>query len=123
MFERVDGKIVGRADPLYWTEVPEFGHLSTYRLSITGRDSEKEKSLKERVEAAEGAEGKKEVVLDAFKTFLSTLLGFPASTFIESSPLTQYGLDSLSAVSCQYWLHRGMFYLSLPCYRFRYKPC
>lgn len=112
MFERVDGKIAGRGDPLYWTEVPEFGHLSTYKLSNTGKGSEKEKTLREKVKAAEGEEEKKQVVLEAFITFLSSLLGFPKSTFIESSPLAQYGLDSLSAVSCQYWLHRGMFHLS-----------
>lgn len=110
MFERLDGKIAGRADPLYWTEVPEFGHLSTYRLSNISKGSEKERSLKEKIEAAQGAERKKEAVRTAFTTFLSTLLGFPASMFVDSSPLAQYGLDSLSAVSCQYWFHRGMFY-------------
>ncbi len=108
MFDRIDGKIAGRSDQLYWTEVPEFGHLSTYKLSTTTDSSEKGKPLKERVNAAASASAKKELVIEALLTFLSSLLGFPASTFSTTTPLANYGLDSLSAVSCQYWFHRGM---------------
>ena len=36
VFERVDGKIESRSDPLSWTKLPGFGHLNTYRLSNTG---------------------------------------------------------------------------------------
>ena len=107
MFERVDGKVVGRGDPLFWNELPEFAHLSTYGLSSTREGAGKERSLRERIEAAQDAEGKEEILTGAFKTFLSGLLGFPESTFSDTRKLAMYGLDSLSAVSCQYWLFRG----------------
>ena len=112
MFERVDGKIEGRGDPLYWSELPEFSHLSTYTRSETAGGHVKEKSLRELVGAADAEGGKKETVMDAFTTFLSSLLGFNKSTFSETSKLAMYGLDSLSAVSCQYWLHRGACFLN-----------
>lgn len=85
-------------------------------LSNTSKGSEKDKSIRKGIEAAGGEKEMTAIVLEAFITFLATLLGFPASTSIESSPLAQYGLDSLSAVGCQYWLHRGMPYLSWFCY-------
>ena len=109
MFVRMDGRIEGRSDPLHWTEVPEFGHLSTYKRSNAGRGAGKERSLRERIGALEGEEEKQELLTETFRTFLSGLLGFPESTFGDTNKLAMYGLDSLSAVSCQYWLFRGMY--------------
>ena len=110
MYERVDGKLVGFQDQtqLYWTEVPEFSHLQSHKLSNTkGGKGDSKLGLRERIQGLNkgGAHG---VAMEAFLAFLSQLLGFGSSTFSPGSPLAVYGLDSLSAVSCQYWFYRGL---------------
>ena len=111
MFERVDGKLVGSQDQtqLYWTELPEFGHLQTHRLSNGGGTSDGQMSLRERLVALNGEDREKvhKALLDAFLEFFAKLLGFDTEMFNPGSSLFSYGLDSLSAVSCQYWFYRG----------------
>lgn len=109
MYERVDGKLLGSQDQtqLYWTEVPEFSHLQSHRLSSAkGGKGDSQLSLRKRLQGLNkgGAHG---IAMEAFLAFLSQLLGFESSTFNPGSPLAVYGLDSLSAVSCQYWFYRG----------------
>ena len=109
MFERVDGKLIGSQDQtqLYWTEVPEFGFLQSHRLSSAkGKLNAQSLSLRERMQMLE----EKQAIglgLEAFMGFLEQLLGFESKKFNPSESLAMYGLDSLSGVSCQYWLCKG----------------
>ncbi|KAI9776179.1 MAG: hypothetical protein M1835_005595 [Candelina submexicana] len=109
MFERVDGKIVGTIDQqqLYWTELPEFGFMQSHRLSDGKGSPSTEVSLREKAQRLDERNAKS-ILLDNFFAFLSELLGFPTSTFEPTSSLSMYGLDSLSAVSCQYWFHKEL---------------
>lgn len=113
MFERVDGKLVGSQDQtmLYWTELPEFGFLQSYRKTWnTDQDKgEKDLSLKDQVDALGELDARLRL-LGSFLSFLAGLLGYEVGVFDPTSPLVTYGLDSLSGVSCQYWFHRGMWY-------------
>ena len=111
MFERIDGKLVGTQDQtqLYWTEVPEFGFLQEHRLSDAKGRADTELNLREQIQKLDEKKGHA-ALLDAFIAFISQLLGFSVSTFNSVSSLATYGLDSLSAVSCQYWFHRGKLF-------------
>jgi hypothetical protein len=109
MFDRVDGPLVGSRDQmqLFWTELPEFGFLQTHRLSDPETGAENKKlSLRDRALGLPEEEAQTQLET-AFIEFLSQLLGFATSKFQPTSTLRAYGLDSLSAVSCQYWLHRS----------------
>ena len=108
MFERVDGKLVGSQDQtqLYWTDLPEFGHLQSHSLSEAKNKSERQLGLQERIRSLDEEEARI-ALLSAFLDFLSQLLGFATTTFNPISSLDMCGLDSLSAVSCQYWFHKG----------------
>ena len=63
------------------------------------------------IPAKRGLEEKRKEVRDllttAFLAFLSRTLGFATETFEMGIALGMYGLDSLSAVSVQYWVWRG----------------
>ncbi|RDW69731.1 hypothetical protein BP6252_08751 [Coleophoma cylindrospora] len=110
MFERVNDRLVGAKDQtmLYWTELPEFGFLQSYKTTWDVDDGhENEMTLKEKV-ATLDENRIRETVMDAFLSFLAGLLGFQTQIFDRQSPLVVYGLDSLSAVSCQYWFHREL---------------
>ncbi|KAL9119068.1 MAG: hypothetical protein Q9187_004377 [Circinaria calcarea] len=110
MYERVDGKLVGSQDQtqLYWTELPEFGHLQSHRLSsVKGEKCNSQLSLREQIQGLNKGDTHG-TVTEAFLAFLSQLLGFESSIFNPGSSLAVYGLDSLSAVSCQYWFYRGL---------------
>ena len=110
MFERVDGKIVGNQDQmqLYWTELPEFSHLQSHRKSGTSGKRAGDLGLKDSLRMLNDEEWSK-MLQERFIEFLSTLLGFAKENFDGKARLGAYGLDSLSAVSCQYWFHRGLF--------------
>jgi NAD(P)-dependent dehydrogenase (short-subunit alcohol dehydrogenase family) len=111
MFDRVDGRLKGSKDQthLFWTELPEFGFLQDHKLSDDQDEtSDAEVSLRDRVLRSSEEDGKA-LLQEAFIGFLSQLLGFDTAKFQPSSSLSTYGLDSLSAVSCQYWLHRSMY--------------
>ncbi|KAI9818135.1 MAG: Type I Iterative PKS [Pycnora praestabilis] len=107
MFERIDGKIKGTQDQthLYWTELPEFGFLQSHKVSRVKETSNIQLSLHEQILGLSASDAKA-ALLHAFTRFLSTLLGFDDSSFNPGSSLTMYGLDSLAAVSCQYWFYR-----------------
>lgn len=108
MFERVDGKLVGSQDQtqLYWTELPEFSHLQSHRLSDAKEKIDEKLSLREQLQKCD-KKNAHTVLLEAFLTFLTQLLGFSSESFNPALSLAMYGLDSLSAVSCQYWFYRG----------------
>lgn len=109
MFERVDGKIAGRPDQLYWTELPEFGHLQVHKRSELAGQEKSKVSLRERIMRLDDHDGAARMELrDEFITFVSQLLRFDKSNFTDTSELAMYGLDSLSAVSCQYWFFREL---------------
>ena len=117
MFEReADGSLSGRTEPVMWTDWPEFGHLQQYKLRTFTSESELNKaSLKDQVAAMQHKRSSgqmKEIIRNAFLTFLSQLLGFGVNVFDTSQTLNMYGIDSLSGVSCQYWFHRGAVSLS-----------
>lgn len=109
MFERVDGKLVGSQDQtqLYWTELPEFSHLQSHRLSDAKEKVHVELSLREQLRDCD-KENAHSVLFQAFLAFLTQLLGFSSESFNPALSLAMYGLDSLSAVSCQYWFYRGL---------------
>ena len=112
MFEReADGSLSGRTEPVMWTDWPEFGHLQQYKVQTGRRESDLNKaSLKDQVAAMrhkEGPEQMKDIIRNAFLTFLSQLLGFGVDASDTSQALKRHGIDSLSGVSCQYWFHRG----------------
>jgi len=109
MFERVDGKLVGSQDQtqLYWTELPEFGFLQHHSLSDTTDKGQKQLTIREQL-AGIPIQDVPVVMQDAFLSFVAQLLGFDVSAFNPASSLAIYGLDSLSAVSCQYWFHREL---------------
>ena len=108
MFERIDGKLVGSQDQtqLYWTDLAEFGHLQSHSLSEATNKPDRQLSLQELIQTLNEEEARI-ALLETFLDFLSKLLGFATSTFNSSSPLSMCGLDSLSAVSCQYWFYKG----------------
>lgn len=112
MFDRVNGNVVGSQDQtqLYWTELPEFGHLQNH-VFIDEASSSKSGAdipLRERLQATTDAtESGYNVLLEAFLEFLAKLQGFDQSAFEPTAALANYGFDSLSAVSCQFWFHRG----------------
>ena len=109
IFERVDGKLIGSQDQtqLYWTEVPEFGFLQSHRLSsVKGELNAQSHSLRERMQMLDEKQAIA-IGLEAFTGFLEQLLGFESKRFNPSERLAMYGLDSLSGVSCQYWLCKG----------------
>ncbi|MCJ1283507.1 hypothetical protein MMC26_002837 [Xylographa opegraphella] len=109
MFDRIDGKLVGSQDQtqLYWTELPEFGFLQHHSLSSAAGKGEKQLSVREQL-ADIPTKDVHAAMQDAFLTFVAQLLGFDESVFNPASSLAIYGLDSLSAVSCQYWFHREL---------------
>lgn len=109
MFERVDGKIASRPDQLYWTEVPEFGHLQVHKRSDLAGQGKNKVSLRQRIMKLNDDGAARMELRDEFITFISQLLRFGKSTFMDTSELSMYGLDSLSAVSCQYWFFRGEY--------------
>ncbi|MCJ1246139.1 hypothetical protein MMC30_003344 [Trapelia coarctata] len=106
MFDRVDGKLVGSQDQtqLYWTEVPEFGFLQEHGLSGGNENGGKEVGLRERIEGVERVEAG-EMVGRAFEGFVRALLGFEGEV---GGEMGEWGLDSLSGVSCQYWFYREL---------------
>lgn len=108
MFERVDGKIAGRPDQLYWTELPEFGHLQVHKRSALAGQGNSKVSLRERITKLDDDGAARMELRDEFIAFVSQLLGFDEATFTDMSELAMYGLDSLSAMSCQYWFFKGM---------------
>lgn len=109
MFERVDGKLMGSQDQtqLYWTELPEFSHLQSHRLSDATEKPDVKLSLREQLQEGNDKDAHA-VLLEAFLAFLTQLLGFSSESFNPALSLAMYGLDSLSAVSCQYWFYRGV---------------
>ncbi|KAL8653407.1 MAG: hypothetical protein Q9210_002125, partial [Variospora velana] len=99
-----------KRERLFWTELPEFSHLSTYRPpSLRSSSSSTENlPLKERVArlattAAADANKLKALIRAAVLGFLTTTLGFEPESLDPGKGLGLYGLDSLSAAGCQYW--------------------
>ena len=112
MFEReADGSLAGRTEPLFWTDWPEFGHLQQYNFSaVSGGSNTSKAPLKDQIVAMRrkgDTKQTRDVIRNAFLTFLSQLLGFGVDAFDPSQSMTMYGIDSLSGVSCQYWFHKG----------------
>ncbi|KAL8902419.1 MAG: hypothetical protein Q9207_004740 [Kuettlingeria erythrocarpa] len=112
MFEKeVDGRLVGRKERVFWTELPEFSHLSRYRPPAGQAGVQAEAPLKERVEsiaAMGGGHALRKLVQEAVLGYLSSSLGFQHSAINPTQPLGSYGLDSLNAVSCQLWCFREL---------------
>lgn len=110
MFDRVDGDIVGSRDQrqLFWTELPEFGFLQNHKLGDTVRNLNDTKVSLHNEVLGLPEEGARTLLEKSFIEFLSQLLGFDIGKLVPTSSLAAYGLDSLSAVSCQYWVHRRM---------------
>lgn len=110
MFDRVDGNLVGSRDQtqLFWTDLPEFGFLQDHKLSGTeDKLVDMKRNLHDRALLLSDTEA--QVLLqEAFINFLSQLLGFQVGNIEAASSLPEYGLDSLSALSSQYWLQRSM---------------
>ena len=130
MFEKEqDGSIAGTGKRIFWTELPEFRHLSWYRAQSKGeRDEGAAVGLKVRVGRMMGQDrgGMKEevraLVQRAFLRFLSSTLGFEPEAFDLGNRMGMYGLDSLGASGCQYWCWRGMRHSEIPFFVTFLKP-
>ena len=86
----------------------KFGHLQDHRLKEDNAGDPAHMSLRERlVSYGDDQTALCRVLLEAFLPFLSELQGFDPSSLDPSAAPTSFGLDSLSAVSCQFWFHRG----------------
>ena len=114
MFEREkDGSFAGRTEPLFWTELPEFGHLHRYKKAVKNSKSKNNDSklpVKERLDQLRkngNIKDLQDAVMNAFLVFLSRSLGFAADISDPQQALATYGVDSLSGVACQYWFHQG----------------
>ena len=114
IFEReADGSLAGHTEPLFWTELPEFGHLQRYKVGdrvLDGAGRGDKATLRDELGRLD-KEGMKKAVTESFIEFLSRLLGFGADTFDPQHMLTMYGMDSLNGVACQYWFHKGEWLL------------
>ncbi|KAI4136464.1 MAG: hypothetical protein L6R39_007772 [Caloplaca ligustica] len=116
MFEKeADGSLVGkgrsRGERLFWTELPEFSHLSAYRPPPSRGAADKDVPLKERVGrvVAKGdGQALKMMVEEGILGFLSTSLGFGRAAIDPGRSMGTYGLDSLNAVNCQFWCFREL---------------
>lgn len=121
MFSRdANNKLVGRQEPLFWTELPEFSHLQSYLppctpSSLTSSSRAKELPLKTQIKLSldrgDGA-GVRDIVREGFMGFLAGLSGFKREDLDLRRGVGVYGVDSLSGVGCQYWFWRGEFFLS-----------
>ena len=129
MLERVNGKIVGSQDQtqLIWTEFPEvrtlsakdslgidviltlpkLSHLQNHKLIEDGTSRAEAMTLSQRLELMSDRREINSAILKAFFKFLAQLQGFDESSFDPIASLSSFGLDSLGAVSCQFWFHRG----------------
>ena len=107
MFERRNGKIIGRQDQtqLSWTERSELGHLQDHRVVLNGPGQTSDMKLRDQLRMP-GASAR-DMLMDAFQGFLAQLQGFERSVFEPHAELANFGLDSLSSVSIQFWFHRG----------------
>lgn len=107
MFERIDGKLAGRSDQLYWTELPEFGHLQEHKRGDLAHRGKNKVTLREKITKLDDKGAARRELTAGFTLFLSQLLRIDQSNFKNTNELAMYGLDSLSAMSCQYWFFRG----------------
>ncbi|KAL8822824.1 MAG: hypothetical protein Q9170_008384, partial [Blastenia crenularia] len=102
----------GKGERIFWTELPEFSHLSHYLPPLPAGE-DRETSVREKIErllgrAGEGGEEEEELyslVVSAFSGFLAETLGYSADAF---GTQTGMGMDSLNAAGCQYWCHREL---------------
>ncbi len=103
-----DGRRTGYAEPLLWTDWAEFSHLQMYKgFTAESEKDGRQAPVKEQVAIARrhgGEERVREVVREAFVGFLEGLLGREVDT---GRSLSVYGVDSLGAVACRYWLMKG----------------
>lgn len=120
IFEREkDGSLAGRTEPLFWTELPEFGHLQSYKVTDETTQSESHDQqipIKEQLMhfcKSRDTRGMRDLVLDAFLVFLSRSMGFAVDAFDPQQALAMYAVDSLTGVDCQYWFHQGNHRISL----------
>lgn len=121
MFDRLpNGELKGRSDPIFWTNLPESSYLMTYIPPLHDlKSADMKMPLKQWAEPFQKHEGvkvdedkRKELqprVTKAFRSFLSDLLGYGQDDIDTTTGLATYGLDSLGAVGCQYWLSRGEY--------------
>ena len=65
-------------------------------------------SLRQRISSMTNKDLRFSAILNAFIEFFSDLQGFDKASIDQKGSIWSYGLDSLSAVSCQFWFHRGM---------------
>jgi len=96
MIEReIDGTLAGRTEPLFWTKIPEFGHLQRYKAADTtsvGKTGTLRILLKNcfaRSRRATRPREMKDVVTTAFLASLSRSLGFGVDTFDLKQPLSK----------------------------------
>ena len=118
MFSRdANNQLLERRDPLFWTELPEFSHLQSYTSSSSSSSSSTAKELPLKIQVKEcldrgDAAAVKGIVREGFLGFLAGLSGFGREEMGREMGrgVGAYGVDSLSAVGCQYWFWRGEFF-------------
>ncbi|KAI4174174.1 MAG: hypothetical protein LQ343_002509 [Gyalolechia ehrenbergii] len=111
-----------KKDRVFWTDLPEFGHLSRWQARPTeprkpsikeklavitwGVDDEEETSEGGASQQNNGRQQLHQLVRTAFLAFLAETLGFDSgdgSWGTGTGGRTGLGMDSLSAVGAQYW--------------------
>ena len=120
MFSRdTNSQLLGRNDPLFWTELPEFSHLQAYlpppsSSSYSSSPSSSSATLPLKIQIKHlldkdkgDVAGVRDVVREAFMGFLAQLSGFEKEGLDPGRDVGTYGVDSLSGVGCQYWFWRG----------------
>ena len=106
MFETLDDVVQSTPEQnqIFWSKWPEFGFLFDHKLRKTA--AVKVESLREQLQEKNG-DAAHPILLKAFLSCLSSVLGYDVADLDPKSSLASYGVDSLNAVSCRYWFFMG----------------
>ena len=105
-FQTCNGNILSEPwqDQLFWVKTPEFNNILIHRVGEAAGSPKQ--TLRESVSHVKGPD-RLNCLWAAFKSTLSGILGNDPSNIDMRMPLSSYGIDSLSAMACRYWIFRG----------------
>jgi NADPH:quinone reductase-like Zn-dependent oxidoreductase len=95
---------------IFWANSAEFSHFFDHRASDECHKAEA--SLLDQIRSSddETAHAK---LRTAFLQFLAGVLGYSAEKLDSWQPIAAYGVDSLNAVACRFWFHKGKIFQPL----------
>ena len=107
MFAKVDGVLQSRPSQkqVFWADFAEFGCLMDHRRASSGGGSD-DRHLGEQLKMAADEDSAHKLLLSRFLACLADILGYKLEALDPSSSMAAYGLDSLNAVACRYWLFK-----------------